>query len=93
MKEDEIRPKEMRDKANELYLEDLRNLLKHKKDFVYVNCPACDSNVYEKRFEKYTFNYVVCKECETTFINPRPNPKLLEEFYKTSKPYEYCYIP
>jgi len=89
MKEDEIRPQEMKDKANEIYLEDLNNLLKHKKDFVYVNCPACNSKEYEKRFEKYTLDYVTCKECETTFINPRPTPKILENFYKTSKRYEY----
>jgi|SRR3989344_42389 len=89
MKEEEIRPQEMKNKSNEIYLEDVNNLLKHKKDFVYVNCPACNSNIYEKRFEKYTLNYVVCKNCETTFINPRPSPKILEEYYKTSKNCEY----
>jgi 2-polyprenyl-3-methyl-5-hydroxy-6-metoxy-1,4-benzoquinol methylase/ribosomal protein S27E len=89
MKEDDIRPEKLMDKSDELYLEDVKELLKHKNEFIIVDCPACGSKNYKKSFEKYTLNYVLCEECETTFINPRPSPELLEEFYKTSKRYDY----
>ena len=52
MKEEEIRPKKLMDKQKEMYMKDITNLLKIKKEFVNVNCPACESDNYEKSLEK-----------------------------------------
>src|SRR3989344_7823246 len=89
MKEEEIRPKKLMDKQKEMYMKDITNLLKRKKEFVNVNCPACESNNYEKSLEKYNLTYVVCKECSTMFVNPRPTLKILDKIYTNSKNYEY----
>ncbi len=61
----------------------------HKNEFINVSCPACESNNYQDMFEKNGFNFVICKECETYFINPRPNFVRLMEFYKTSNSYKH----
>jgi len=51
MKEEEIRPQKVMVKQKEVYMEDVKNLLKRKKEFVEVNCPACESNDYKKSLE------------------------------------------
>ena len=89
MKEDEIRPEHLMDEQSKAYLEDVKILVKKKKDFVEVPCPACDSVNYQKTFEKYGLDYVICKNCRTVFINPRPSLEMLSEYYATSKNYEY----
>src|SRR3989344_2756537 len=89
MKEEEIRPKKLMDKQKEMYMKDITNLLKRKKEFVNVNCPACESDNYEKSLEKYNLTYVICKECGTMFVNPRPTLKILNEYYTNSKNYKY----
>ena len=52
-------------------------------------CPACGSKNAEKAFEKYEMGYVVCSDCETMYINPRPAPEILEKYYATSENYRY----
>jgi len=89
MKEEEIRPEKFDNKQMEFYMEDVKNLLKRKNEFINVNCPACGTNNFEKSFEKYDHTYVTCKECETMFISPRPTPEILSQFYETSKRYEF----
>jgi len=49
--------------------------------FVNVKCPGCDSSKAKFSFEKNGFNFSKCEECETLFINPRPDIRSLERFY------------
>ena len=68
---------------------DINYLLNKKKFFVKASCPACNKKKYHYYFKKNGFRYCICKNCRTYFVNPRPNLKLLENFYKQSKVYEY----
>src|SRR3989338_1530572 len=89
LKETEIRPDALMAEQNRLYMIDVKNFLKYKKDFVFVACPACHSKSNKKVWKKYTLTYVRCEKCETVFMNPRPTPKILDMYYSNSLNYEY----
>ena len=89
MKEEDIRPKELLAENSRLLVEDIKNILKHKDDFVKINCPACESNSFRHLFDKDGFSFVVCQSCETVFVNPRPTKEQLADYYASSKCYEH----
>ena len=78
----EIRPKSLLEKYEKLYEKDV-NLL--KKNTVYINCPACNSNNFKLKYHKLGFNFVLCKKCKTLYVNPRPNEISLERFYTNTE--------
>lgn len=85
MKEENIRPDHLMRKNAKLHAEDVQQLLRHRKEFVEILCPACESNNYHVVFKKDGFTFVTCTKCETVFINPRPTFEMLIEFYAMSK--------
>ena len=89
MKEENIRPAQLMKKMHQSTVHDINFLLKHKKYFVKTSCPACNKKNNKYYFKKNNFKYCICKNCRTYFVNPRPDLKLLERFYKQSKVYEY----
>lgn len=89
LRENEIRPDHLTKGQKERFMSDIKRLLKHKDEFVYVSCPACGSDVPSKIFEKYGLTYVICSNCETMYVNPRPTPDILEMYYSTSENYWY----
>jgi len=68
---------------------DRRRLLEHRGDFVNVPCPACGSPASTQQFEKRGIRYVLCPDCGTMYVNPRPPPAVLEECYAKSEVYRY----
>ena len=89
LRENEIRPNHLIEGQAKAVAAGIRRLLQHKDDFVHVPCPACASQEAHKAFEKYELDYVVCLDCGTMYINPRPTPAILEMFYATSENYQY----
>ena len=89
MKEDEIRPQEIRKRIDELTQEDAGWLLARSEGFVSVACPACKSSNGTRVFVKRGFNFESCEVCGTYYVNPRPTSALLGEFYAKSKVYDY----
>jgi len=85
MKENEIRPERLMKKAERLLQEDIKRMLRRQDCFVKVPCPACASESHRFLFKKRGFKFVLCTECETMFVNPRPNFDLLNEFYTSSR--------
>ncbi|MDP2709082.1 MAG: class I SAM-dependent methyltransferase [bacterium] len=85
MREQDIRPKGLEKKYDELFRKDLERFFGGFKNFIKVNCPACDSINYEVEFEKKSFKFCRCGSCRTLFINPRPSQKQLADFYSTAK--------
>ena len=71
------------------FASDLRRLLEHKEEFVNVPCSACGSDSYRPVFQKYELSYVVCLQCETMYVSPRPTPELLDDYYSKSENYSY----
>lgn len=87
--ENDIRPDHLMKAQAEIVEADLQMLLAHKANFIEVGCPACNSTDSEFAFDKKGINYVVCRECETMYVNPRPTPEILETYYSTSENYAY----
>ncbi|MHA4843884.1 class I SAM-dependent methyltransferase [Flavitalea antarctica] len=89
IKENEIRPEELMNGQQVAMTIDIGRLLIHAGDFVHVDCPACESSKSSAKYQKYGLSFVECNVCQTIYTNPRPSEKVLEEFYKHSKNYEY----
>ena len=89
LREAEIRPEHLMQGQAERFAADICRLLQHKDKFVHVPCPACGSENAYKAFEKYELTYVVCSECATMYMNPRPTPPILEMYYAMSQNYAY----
>lgn len=89
MKETDIRPEELMQGQKDAYRRDIERILKRKDEFVHTNCPGCDSTQKESIFEKFGLQYVRCRLCGTAYMDPRPTPSVLDEYYSTSENYEY----
>lgn len=87
--EDEIRPDRLKNGQARACAIDIERLLSQKNEFVFVNCPACNSNESKDAFQKQGYNYVTCNNCGTLFTNPRPSPKILDDYYAHSESYAY----
>ena len=87
--ENDIRPDNLMDMERVNMLKDIGRLLQKRDEFVEINCPACESIKRTKSFIKYGFDYHQCKKCETLFISPRPDEKILNWFYTGSVLYKY----
>ena len=86
--EKDIRPKKF-SKLGKLYIEkDIKLLLKSKKNFITVSCPACLSSNESFYLKKKGFRYSICNNCFTYYLNPRPTVKILDHFYKNSYNYQ-----
>ncbi len=83
MKEEEIRKRDVFDRYLKLVEKDVKDLFDFES-FVKINCPACDSNGLNFKFEKFNFKYVSCKKCATVFVNPRPSFGDLKKLYSGS---------
>ena len=87
--ENEIRPVSLMSNQKVAALKDVGMLLSERENFVSVNCPACDSSDFYKKFIKYGLDYVECNNCFTFYISPRPTEDVLSRFYSKSYNYEY----
>lgn len=89
LKEDEIRPKLLIDNQKVCIEADIQWLLDYKDQYIHVTCPACGQDDSRQAFIKRGQDYVICNNCATMYINPRPPRDILEKFYTTSKNYNY----
>ena len=89
MKDNDIRPRYLMSKQKKLCEIDALNLIKLKKEFIKINCPACDCSKNIFFLEKNNFIYKICKKCQTFFMSPRPNNETLLNYYDTSKNMNY----
>ena len=89
LSESEIRPDHLLKGHAERYGADIARLLAHKDKFVPVACPACGADDARAAFDKLELTYVVCRDCETMYVNPRPTPELLGMYYAQSENYAY----
>lgn len=89
MKETEIRPDGLIQGQKEAYARDIERVLLRRGEFVSVTCPSCDSAEKTPIFEKFSLSFVRCANCGMAFMDPRPSPSVLEDYYETSENYEY----
>ncbi len=69
--------------------QDIRWLAARRDQFVAVPCPACDSAAASQLYDKYHMTHVVCGQCQTQYVTPRPTAELLRQFYAQSANYDY----
>jgi SAM-dependent methyltransferase len=85
MKEEEIRQRSTFNRYLELVAEDVQTIFADRNNFIEIDCPACMNDNCQPQFEKLGFTYVLCPDCGTLFVNPRPPPQLLMDFYTQSR--------
>ena len=89
LRETDIRPDELMAEQARRYEADVSWLLERRDRFVAVACPACDATGHERHWRKYELDYLRCDACGTVYVSPRPDPGLLDEYYRSSSNYEY----
>ena len=50
-----------------------------------VDCPACESNNSKFLYKKYYLSHLLCKNCFTQYVSPRPTKALLEDFFTVKR--------
>ncbi len=89
LREDDIRPDELRAEQAAAQARDLERLLQGRDGFVRVRCPACDADQPRPAWSKQGLEYVACGACETVYMSPRPTAEQLRTFYETSENYAF----
>ena len=89
LRETDIRPDELMAEQARRYAADVAWLVERSDRFVAVGCPACEATEHEVRWRKYGLGYLQCRACGTVYVSPRPDPDLLDEYYRSSSNYEY----
>ena len=84
MKEEEIRNREVFDQYLEMVKKDVDSFFRDHSTFIKIACPACSGTDYITQFNKSNFNYTLCNNCGTLFVNPRPPFDFLARFYTQS---------
>ncbi len=84
MKESEIRTDESLLELERRLKNDVRSFVKKYTDLKNVPCPACGNEGNELAFRKDSFTFERCIACETLFVNPRPTPEMLRDYYENA---------
>jgi len=89
MTEEKIRPSHLMRESDKIQKREIKKILAYSNKFLEVPCPACESDSFSFFFKKDGFTFVLCKKCETVFINPRPDFDILRDFYENSELLKY----
>lgn len=87
MKEEEIRPQRIFDEYLRLAREDTVTYFENVER-ENGNCPACNREG-EPAFVKYGFDYEICPNCRSLFVNPRPVAGAFSKYYTESPSSKY----
>jgi SAM-dependent methyltransferase len=89
LSEQELRPYNLLGGQEEAFARDIERLKARRKEFVAVPCPACNSSAFTSAYEKFSFQYVICKDCKTIYMSPRPSVEVMSAYYSNSENYQY----
>ncbi len=89
LSESELCPDHLLRGQEAAFARDIERLKARRAEFVVVPCPACGENDSTPAFEKFTFQYVTCRRCDTDYMSPRPSPRLMADYYSDSENYRY----
>lgn len=89
MREEDIRPADLKDELFELLKKDRELWLKDKDKFVRVSCPACNSNRIKEAVDVRGYAFETCLDCDTVYYNPRPTLEQIHNYYKKAESYNY----
>lgn len=83
MKEEDIRPQKLFNQYLSLAEQDVETYF-GDAPLYHIPCPACGNPHCEFSFRKMGFDYEICPNCETLFVNPRPVAEAFNEYYTDS---------
>lgn len=89
LSEAELCPEDLLRGQEAAFARDMARLQARQGDFVKVPCPACQGDDLQPAFVKHGFPYVTCASCSTLFMNPRPTPEIMADYYSHSENYAY----
>ena len=89
LSEKELCPEDLLRGQEEAFQRDIDRLKTRVAEFVTVACPACGGIAASPTLEKHTFTYVTCARCRTLYMNPRPSPEVMADYYSNSENYRY----
>ena len=87
MQENDIRPKEIFDQYLRLAQKDIITFF-NEVERIQISCPACEK-IGDHSFDKNGFNYCLCSNCKTLYVNPRPLVSAFDNYYKNSPSSKY----
>ena len=85
----EIKPDEMLSRYRQLLAQEVKELLVVPDQLVHCPCPGCQSNYHRPAFDKFGLTYVLCDECGSVYVSPRPSEEALISFYRDSEASRY----
>ncbi len=85
MKESEIRPQELFNQYLELARKDIDRFFSDHSRFVEVDCPACGCDKCAPGLVKFEFHYVLCSDCGSLYLSPRPTVAMYEKYYQEAE--------
>lgn len=53
--------------------------------FVEVACPACGCDEWVPGLVKFEFRYVLCSDCGSLYLSPRPTAAMFEKYYQEAE--------
>lgn len=84
MKEQDIRPADIFERYLELSRQDAKELFSDSSVFEEIPCAGCEGRKTEPAFTKSGFQYVICGDCQSLFVSPRPPRDALNRFNANS---------
>lgn len=85
MKESEIRPQQLFNRYLELSRKDIERFFSDHSRFREIACPGCGSEQREPGLVKLKFKYMLCSDCGSLYLSPRPPVKMYERYYRESE--------
>ena len=85
MKESEIRPQKLFNQYLELARKDTDRFFSDHSQFVAVACPGCGSQACKKALVKLKFSYMLCAECGSLYLSPRPTIEMYAHYYQAAE--------
>ena len=83
-KEIDLKPSQLLRRYIDLTRRDVRERLVKKKQLKEYACPACRGRNVASHFEKFGLHYKECDKCFTLYISPRPDDRLLNDYYRSA---------
>ena len=85
----DIRPAPLLSEFKRLSAEGAREYFADVLARVGVACRACDSRDAAPSYEKQGFQYLLCLNCRSVYVSPRPSKDALDRYYETSAASRY----
>jgi len=68
---------------------DIKVYFSRSSSLVEVICPGCGRKNAHSVYKKMGMNFVICSQCGSHYVSPRPKPETLEKFYRESNACRY----